>query len=315
MTVNLTAFNQPYHLKTAVLFLVFNRLDTTKQVFEEIRQARPPRLYIAADGARASREGEVATVQAIRDYVKIHIDWECEVRTLYREHNLGCKLAVSSAITWFFEHEEMGIILEDDCLPHPTFFKFCEELLNYYRDDTRIGMISGDNFQFGQSRTDASYYFSRINHIWGWASWRRAWQYYDREASIWPLFQDGDWLDVIACNQSEKRYWNNIFKLVHAGRIDTWDYQWVLASWTQGMLSVMPNVNLISNIGFGPGATHTFGSNVYANMKVEQMDFPLLHARIILPNLSADAYTAKSQFTTKSLFSRILHKLSLIIRS
>ena len=172
MSANLTTFTP---LNTAVLFLVFNRLDTTKQVFETIRQAKPQRLYIAADGARASRVGEAAQVQAVRDYVTSHVDWECEVKTLFREQNLGCKYAVSSAIAWFFENEEMGIILEDDCLPDPTFFNFCQELLARYRHDQRIGVISGDNFQFGHRRNDDSYYFSKYVHIWGWATWRDRW--------------------------------------------------------------------------------------------------------------------------------------------
>ncbi|MFP4332877.1 MAG: hypothetical protein ACLFQJ_06210, partial [Campylobacterales bacterium] len=138
-------FTPPHPLKTAVLFLVFNRLDTTKQVFEAIRQAKPPRLYVAADGAREAKEGEDQKVKAIREYILQHIDWDCEVKTLFREKNLGCKIAVSSAITWFFENEEMGIILEDDCLPSQSFFWFCEELLERYKDDMRIMMVSGYN--------------------------------------------------------------------------------------------------------------------------------------------------------------------------
>ena len=122
-------FSPPYSLNTAVLFLVFNRLDTSKQVFQAISQAKPPRLYVAADGARVSKEGESEKVQAVRDYIMQNIDWKCEVKTLFRDENLGCKYAVSGAITWFFQNEEQGIILEDDCLPNQSFFWFCEELL------------------------------------------------------------------------------------------------------------------------------------------------------------------------------------------
>ena len=158
-----------FKLETPVLFLVFNRPDTTAQVFEAIRQAKPPRLYVASDGAREDKEGELEKVKQVREIVS-QVDWNCEVKTLFRDKNLGCKIAVSSAIDWFFEQEEMGIILEDDCLPHPTFFRFCQELLERYRDDERIGMISGNNFQFGRKCTDYSYYFSMYSHIWGWAS-------------------------------------------------------------------------------------------------------------------------------------------------
>ncbi len=312
---NLPSSIPQYPLKTAVLFLVFNRLDTTTQVFEAIRLAKPPRLYIASDGSRGSREGEKVTVQAVRNHVMSHIDWKCEVKTLFREQNLGCKFAVSGAIDWFFENEEMGIILEDDCLPHPTFFRFCEELLERYRDDERIAMISGDNFQFGRKRGDASYYFSRYNHIWGWASWRRAWQHYDRNAKGWPVFRDEGYLDLIIRDRSERKHWWRVFQSVYEGRIDTWDYQWVLSAWRQGMISVMPNVNLISNIGFGPEATHTCGASIYSEIKTQAINFPLTHTDIVLPHFKADTFTAREAFSD-SLLRRVVNKAkSLTVRA
>lgn len=296
---------------TAVLFLVFNRPDTTAQVFDAIRKAKPPRLYVAADGPRPNKHGEDLKVAEVKEIVS-RVDWPCEVKTLYREGNLGCKVAVSEAITWFFEQEEEGIVLEDDCLPHPTFFRFCGELLARYRDDERIAMISGDNFQFGRRRGEASYYYSRYNHIWGWASWRRAWKHYDREASSWPALRDGEWLNVLVGRAAERKYWAKVFEAVYQGRIDTWDYQWALASWVQGMVSILPNVNLISNIGFGGDATHTHGKSVYADMQVEPMEFPLCHPAIVLPHGEADAFTSKGMFTT-SLLRRILQKMRAII--
>ncbi len=305
-------FSPPTPLNTAVLFLVFNRPDTTKQVFEAIRKAKPPRLYVAADGAREEKLGEDEKVEQSRQ-IATNVDWPCEVMTLFREENLGCKHAVSSAIDWFFENEEMGVILEDDCLPHPTFFRFCEELLEYYRDDERIGMISGDNFQFGQKRTEASYYFSRYNYIWGWASWRRAWKHYDREATAWPMLRDGGWLEGLISNPSERKFWTTVFQDVYEGRIDTWDYQWTLASWTQGMVAIQPNVNLISNIGFGCDATHTHCGSIYADMKVEPIDFPLRHPEIVLPHFEADVYTSKGMFTA-SLSHRVMQKIRSLIR-
>lgn len=287
MSANLTTFTP---LNTAVLFLVFNRLDTTKLVFEAIRLAKPPRLYIAADGARASRVGEAATVQAVRDYVVSHIDWECEVKTLFREQNLGCKYAVSSAISWFFENEEMGIILEDDCLPDPTFFNFCQELLERYRHDERIAIISGDNFQFGHRMNNDSYYYSNFSHIWGWASWRDRWQNdYDVEMKDWPRIRDEGRMADWYCSKAEQDYWANIFEPVYQGRVDTWDYQWLFASRLNGRLAVMPNVNLISNIGFGVDATHTTGGSVLANMAVEKMQFPLKHPVGVFASVMLDS--------------------------
>jgi len=309
-----TTFTPTQALNTAVLFLVFNRLDTTKQVFEAIRQAKPPRLYVAADGARSNKDGEIVKVKAVRDFIISNIDWDCEVKTLFPDENLGCKFAVSSAISWFFENEEMGIILEDDCLPDQSFFWFCEELLLRYSDDERIAMISGDNFQFGRKCNDASYYYSRYPHIWGWASWRRAWQHYDRNAAIWPEVRDQGWLEVLIKTPSERKFWAQQFQSVYDGKIDTWDYQWTLACWSQGMVSIMPSVNLITNIGFGVDATHTQGASIYSGIPVKPIGFPLRHPDITLPNAKADRFTAKGMFSN-SLSIRIIRKIKAFLLS
>lgn len=308
MSVNSGMLTPLQPLKTAVLFLVFNRLDTTKQVFESIRLAKPPRLYVASDGARSSREGEEVTVQAVRDYVLTHIDWDCEVKTLFRDQNLGCKYAVSSAINWFFENEEMGIILEDDCLPDPAFFPFCQELLERYRFDQRIGIISGDNFQFGNRRNDDSYYFSKYVHIWGWASWRDRWiGCYDVTMAKWPHVRDENWLTDMVDNTREAAYWKNIFERVYRGEIDTWDYQWVFANLLGGRLNVMPNVNMISNIGFNEDATHTTGKSKLANMTKSSVEFPLVHPLMITRNMRADERT-RNAYVYTSLLKRVFNK-------
>ena len=298
-----------FQLTTPVAFIIFNRPDTTERVFAEIARARPPKLLVVGDGARNNREGENAKVAATRAIID-RVNWPCEVLTNYSEVNLGCKRRVSSGIDWVFEQVEEAIILEDDCLPHPTFFRFCEELLERYRDDERIGMISGDNYQFGLSRTNNSYYFSRYNHIWGWATWRRSWKKYDVEAKIWPTIRDDGWLKGLIRSPNEQAFWTRVFELVYQGKIDTWDYQWVLTSMAQGAISVTPNINLITNIGFGPDATHTHSVNAYSNMSVNEITFPLSHPNIILPNHSADNYVAKNQFMKKSLASRIWKKLN-----
>jgi len=281
-----TTFTPPHVLNTAVLFLVFNRLDTTKQVFEAIRQAKPPRLYVAADGARANKEGEADKVQAVRDYIMQNIDWKCEVRTLFREENLGCKYAVSGAITWFFENEEQGIILEDDCLPSQSFFLFCEELLERYKDDMRVGQITGDNFQNGIKRGDGDYYFSVHNHIWGWATWRDRWKEYDVSLAgmedvefLWQVFNDTD----------EKKYWEKIFYKMKNNQIDTWDYQWSFALWNVKMLTITPNINLVKNIGFGVDATHTKLETKFSNLKTSNI-IVSSHPRKVVRNYEADRY-------------------------
>ena len=241
---------------TPILFLIFNRPDTTAQVFSAIAKAKPRHLFIAADGSRSDREEEIEKCRETRDIIK-RIDWECDVKTLFRDENLGCKVAVSSAITWFFEYVEAGIILEDDCLPSDTFFSFCTELLEKYVDDERVMMISGNNFQDGIRRGDASYYFSRIPHIWGWATWRRAWQLYDVKMSSFPEFLVEGSIKRVSNNVDVQNFHLSSFIATYEGRIDTWDYQWQYAIFSCGGLSICPQVNLVSNIGFGFDATHT----------------------------------------------------------
>lgn len=307
---NNSTFTPPHPLKTAVLFLVFNRLDTTKQVFEAIRQAKPPRLYLAADGARETKEGEAEKVKAVRDYVMSKIDWECEVKTLFREQNLGCKYAVSGAITWFFENEEMGIILEDDCLPSQSFFWFCEELLERYKDDMRVGMISGDNFQKGIKRGDADYYFSVYNHIWGWASWANRWKNYEVDLNS---INDVKFIEEIFTNRNTQQYWIDIFKTMKEMKIDTWDYQWTFALWHQKQLTVLPNVNLISNVGFGVDATHTTRDSEFSKLLSYEIILKS-HPNEVKRDLEADKFTSKLMFEEKTLFERVVNKLKRILK-
>ena len=236
-------------ITSPVLFLIFNRPDTTRRVFEAIRTAQPQKLFIAADGPRLNVESDYEQCTATRS-IAMNVDWECEVYTLFRDTNLGCKAAVSSAIDWFFEHVEEGIILEDDCLPDQTFFRFCDELLDKYRHDTRIGMISGDNFLFGQRNIEGSYYFSRYTHIWGWATWRRAWQKYDVSLSGWPKFREQKLLRHVLDNDEEVEYWTAIFDNTYLGHINTWDYQLMFSSWANGFVNIIPNSNMVQNDGY-----------------------------------------------------------------
>jgi hypothetical protein len=285
------AFTPPRPLNAAVLFLVFNRLDTTKQVFEAIRQAKPPRLYIAADGPRANRKGESDKVQAVRDFVMSGIDWECEIKTLFREENLGCKYGVSSGINWFFEHEEEGIILEDDVLPLPSFFDYCDELLDRYRDDSRIALISGCNLVSEHFTPNESYFFSRYNHIWGWASWRRAWQHYDVKMKNWPQWRDtGAIKNVSNGDVLFEHYWSEIFTRAEQGLIDTWDYQWTFACWSQNMISILPKYNQIYNLGFGQDATHTttVAPSFVVDSVPQLLPMPLYHPEVVKVNQKID---------------------------
>lgn len=290
-----------------VLFLVFNRPDTTRRVFEAIRAARPPRLYVAADGPRDSRAGEDQRCAQVRD-IATAVDWPCEVKTLFREQNLGCKRAVSSGIDWFFREEPEGIILEDDCLPDPSFFAYCDELLTRYRADPSVMMISGDNFVSAAWMPAESYYFSRYTHIWGWASWRRAWQHYDVSLVKWQRGNLNDPLlrKLFPNSTSARRHWAHIFDAVAGGLIDTWDYQWNHACWSQGGLVCIPRTNLISNIGFGKDATHTTSpESKMANLPVQALGFPLRHPTAIAWSEKADRWTSTHVFDVTSDVVRI----------
>lgn len=288
-------FTSTKRLQTAVLFLVFNRPDTTAQVFEAIRQAKPPRLYVAADGPREGREGEAERVAQVRE-IATSVDWPCELKTLFREKNLGCKKAVSEGIAWFFEQEEQGIILEDDCLPHPDFFPFCENLLERFKSDKRISVITGDNFQNGTQRGAGSYYFSKYNHCWGWASWRRAWQLYQGDLPFWPEWsRSADWREKTP-DPVERRYWSKIFKRVCAGQIDSWAYPWTASVWYRGGLTATPNVNLVSNIGFGPDSTHTTsGDSPLAGMATSAIG-EIRHPAAVGQDAVADWYSFDHAF-------------------
>lgn len=302
-----------FQLTTPVAFIIFNRPDTTERVFAEIAKAKPPKLLVVGDGARVNRPGEAEKVAAARAIIQ-RVDWECEVLTNFSEVNLGCKRRVSSGIDWVFEQVEEAIILEDDCLPDPTFFRFCQEMLERYRHDQRIGMISGDNFQFGHKVNDDSYYFSNINHIWGWATWRSRWQHdYDVEMKRWPKIRDegrvSDWFGTTA----EQVSFGDTYEKVYQGKIDTWDYQWHFASRLNGRIAVMPNVNMISNIGFGVGATHTTGGSVQANMAVEEMVFPLRHPVAVFASRDLDARYFK-RFIATSIYKKIREKVARLVR-
>jgi len=274
---------------------VFNRPDTTERVFSEIAKARPPKLLVVADGPRPNRPGEQEKCAHVRALIE-RVNWDCEVLTNYSDVNLGCKRRVSSGLDWVFQNAEEAIILEDDCLPHPCFFPYVEQLLDKFRHDERVMHIGGVNLQFGRRRTDASFYFSRYNHIWGWATWRRAWAHYDVKLSLWPSVRDGGWLNDVFGNPAQAAYWSRIFQKVYDGLIDTWDYQWTFSCWMQNGLAVLPSVNLISNIGFRSDATHTREASMLGNIPLGEMRFPLVDPMFFVRDAIADGFTERLAF-------------------
>lgn len=293
---------------TPILFLIFKRPDVTAQVLAAIRQAQPSKLYIAADGARPDKEGEAEKVAQTRELVLNGIDWPCEVKTLLRETNLGCRTAVSSAIDWFFEQEAEGIILEDDCLPDQSFFRFCEELLDYYRHDTRIMAISGNNFQQGQQRGKYSYYFSQHAYLWGWAGWRRAWCKYHSSLSHFDEIlaeRAYQWFtDTPLVNKRRKQH----FCDAYSRKIDSWGYLWQFTVFVNHGLVIVPQVNVVQNIGFGEEATHTLGSGKKFSITRTSIIFPLSHPPYMCLHKEADQFFYRQSHIgkpAKSLFHRI----------
>lgn len=284
-------------LQPPVLFLVFNRPGTTAQVFEAIREARPARLYVAADGPRADRPGEAERCEEARR-IATQVDWPCEVKTLFRDHNLGCRVGVSMALDWFFEQEEEGIVLEDDCVPSQSFFPYCAELLERYRHDERVMCVSGDNFQLGREVTQFSYYFSRYMHCWGWATWRRAWKLYDREMALWRAFRDGEGLKAWSAGDERfEKYWLAIFDSTSKGAFDSWAYRFLFTCWAHHGLTCLPQKNLVSNIGFSADATHTSNpAGREANLPKQEISFPLRHPPYITRSVEADLYEHRMFF-------------------
>jgi len=231
--------------RTAVLFMVFNRPNETKQVFDSIKKAKPPRLYVACDGPREGREDEVKHVDVVRK-IATEVDWPCEVKTLFRKNNLGCKKAVSTSINWFFEHEEQGIILEDDCLPDPSFFIFAEKMLQKYKGDKQIWKICGNNPKNTGSKS-SEYFLSKIPSCWGWASWRDRWHHYDVNMNYWNKKSELVIHDKVP--RHVYRDYKNCFKQTKLGLIDSWDYQWTCLILINNGFVIKPYANLISNIG------------------------------------------------------------------
>jgi hypothetical protein len=292
-----------FQLKTPVVFIIFKRPHTTEKVFEEIRRAKPTQLLVIADGPRNGHPDEAQKCKATRAIIE-QVDWDCEVIKNYSDVNLGCAKRVSSGLDWVFSKFEEAIILEDDCVPHPTFFRFCEELLEKYRHDNRIASISGQNVQFGNRRTNCSYYYSRYNHCWGWATWRRAWQHYDYQIELWKEIQSNSFLDDILIDSQAVEYWKKKLKYVYENpAINIWDYQWTFACWMQNSLGIISNGNLISNIGFGPDSTNFINSknNPFENIPSVPMEFPLKHPSFMIRDLQADDFTQKTLFRESKL--------------
>ncbi|QDT08360.1 glycosyltransferase family 2 protein [Planctomycetes bacterium K23_9] len=282
-------------LDVPVAFVIFNRPEATRHSFASIRRAQPSRLFLISDAPRPNRDGEVRLVQQSRDIAE-GVDWECDVTQIYAEQNMGCGRRISSGISQAFAEVDRLIILEDDCVADDSFFDYCDGLLDRYQADERVMAVTGNNFQQGHSRTPSSYYFSKYPHCWGWATWRRAWDLFDLSIANWPTFRDTQQLQTICHSAREIQYWTRVFDQVHAGDSHSWAFPWTLSCWMNHGLTAIPDVNLVSNIGFGVGATHTQKVNGQATLPTHALG-EIVHPTHVQRNYIADQFTDDHVFS------------------
>jgi len=277
-------------MQTPVALLIFNRPEITRRLVAEIIRAKPPRVLVFADGARPDHPEDAELIRRTKAVIS-EAPWNCEVLTNYSEVNLGTRYRPATGLDWVFETVERAIFFEDDCLPHPSFFRFCDELLERYQHDERVMMISGNNFTRGPRLSSDSYLFSHYAGIWGWATWRRAWRHYDVEIRQWPALRETRFLHDILGDENEVEFWRMYFDRIVAGETQTWDHQWQFACWAQHGLSIMPALNLCQNVGFGPDAQHNKEFNPkLAEVAVHEMEFPLRHPATMVRSREYDDF-------------------------
>lgn len=281
-------------MKTPVVLIIFNRPDHTETVLSHIAGVKPPTLLVIADGPRPNHPQDIQNCKAARAVID-RVDWKCEVVKNYSDVNLGSGVRPATGISWAFDQVETAIILEDDIVPHPTFFRYCEELLERFHDDQRVMVISGMKSQFGEQGTlynAYSYGFRRALSCWGWATWRRAWRHYDYRIPLWPKLRESNWLLDITRNPTAVEYYKRKFdQAFHENdKITFWDYQWLFTCWTQNGHAIIPNVNLTRNIGVGDQSTHTKSLPASATAALEEMGFPLKHPPFVVRDFDADLH-------------------------
>ncbi len=262
-------------MNTPVAIFIYKRTQNLTLIFASLKKIKPKTLYLIADGPKDA--SEIVQVENTRKNLELLIDWPCIVHKNYANTNLGLKERFKSGIDWIFNQEDKAIFLEDDCIPDPSFFRFCDELLEKYKNDERVFSISGNNFQFGKDSPKESYYFSKYPHIWGWATWKRSWDKYDSEISDWQSRRSSSWLREVIGGFIIAKFWKYIFDRLSAGKINTWDYQLTYASFKNRGLNIIPSVNLVTNVGYGADSTNIKSKNKTIGVSTVPMQFPLVH--------------------------------------
>ena len=308
------------YFSTPILLIVWRRPKETIEVLTSISQIKPKKLFISCDGPRLGNREEAFKVKRTQEICRDFINWDCEVKWQISQANLGCKVGVVSAINWFFDNVQEGIILEDDNVAHPDFFNYCQILLEKYRNDKRVWCISGSNNQDNIMRGEGSYYFGKIPLIWGWATWKNRWKHYDMDIKDWPHIKTSNILSNIFEDNIEKEYWINIFDDFYKnGNPDTWDYSWVLRCLINNALIAIPNKNLINNIGFNSDATHTVWEKTNTS-EMESIGDKIKHPKFLICDKKAETYQFDFYFggndirLKKNIIIRIKNKLKKILR-
>lgn len=295
------------NFQTPILFIVFNRPDRTSKVFEEIRKVRPAKLFVSADGPRKNVSSDIQLCRETRDIVK-KVDWQCRVYTHFSQKNLGVKMGVVNAIDWFFDHVDEGIILEDDCLPNASFFKFLETMLAKYRNDDRIVQVCGTNAMGEWKSLSQSYFFSYYGSIWGWATWKRAWALNDITMKLWQRNDSREAVRSVVGGGLQYVYRKNIYDITYRGKVDAWSYAWSFARVINSGLSIVPAVNLIKNLGFGSESSNTKSSkNAFSELVRRDMRFPLKDPQYIV----ADRQFDWQYFLKLAVYSRVYSVINL----
>ena len=279
-------------LETPIVIIIFKRPDHATRLIDSLRPLRPKELFIVADGPRPGSKNDAEMCEQARQAVIRGIDWPANVRTDFSAENLGCRKRVSSGLDWVFSQVEEAIVLEDDLVPHLDFFPFCTELLQHYRDEPKIGAISGNCFQPAGFDRAANYYFSVYPHCWGWATWRRAWATYDHDLLSWQTVRESGALEAWFGNTAEAAKWTKTIDQVADGTLDSWATIWTYSVARANMLTALPTRNLVSNLGFDDAGTHTVNArSPLAQLPTFDLTFPLVHPERIERDLAADAHT------------------------
>lgn len=286
-------------IKSSVLLIAFNRPDTTQRVFDCIRKSKPSKLYFSVDGPRKNCIEDEANVSKVKQIV-YQVDWDCDVYTKFNDFNLGCGPGPASAISWVFETEDRAIILEDDCVPAQPFFPYCDELLERYKNDTRIWLISGNNYNEEAVTTPHSYFFSKYGHSWGWATWKRCWQEMDLKMRKWPLIIEQDLLKSAFQTKKEYRFFARKLNRVyqdHSAMSHIWDFQFMFTLKSNDALTIVPIKNLVSNIGYI--GTHNEKKNRFHDRAVDESFKIVSHPDFILCDVNYDKYHFNNHWNSK----------------